>query len=76
MFNKTERTQDMEVLEILEDLQNNANANFTGCEHKYKDNSRIKRYICSGTVFNLSNKVLTEGEIKVPEKGLSYSPTQ
>ena len=28
-------TQDMEVLEILEELESNANANFTGCEHKY-----------------------------------------
>ena len=28
-------TQGMEVLEILEELENNANANFTGCGHKY-----------------------------------------
>ena len=28
-------TQGMEVLEILKELENNANANFTGCEHKY-----------------------------------------
>ena len=27
-------TQDMEVLEIIEELESNANANFTGCEHK------------------------------------------
>ena len=62
-------TQDMEVLEILEELENNANANFTG-EHKYNtDDSRMKGYFCSDTVFNFSKKVLTEDEIKVLEKG-------
>ena len=70
-------TQDMEVLEILEELENNANANFTGCEHKYNtDDSRMKGYFCSDTVFNLSNKVLTEDEIKVLEKGLDFAPIQ
>ena len=70
-------TQDMEVLEILEELENNANANFTGCEHKYNtDDSRMKGYFCSDTVFNLSNKVLTEDEIKVLEKGLDFVPIQ
>ena len=28
-------TQDMEVLQILEELQSNGNVNFTGYEHKY-----------------------------------------
>ena len=70
-------TQDMEVLEILEELENNANANSTGCEHKYNtDDSRMKGYFCSDTVFNLSNKVLTEDEIKVLEKGLDFAPIQ
>ena len=70
-------TQGMEVLEILEELENNANANFTGCEHKYNtDHSRMKGYFCSDTVFNLSNKVLTEDEIKVLEKGLDFAPIQ
>ena len=64
-------TQDMEV------LKNNANANFTGFEHKYNtDDSRMKGYFCSDTVFNLSNKVLTEDEIKVLEKGLDFAPIQ
>ena len=49
----------MEVLEIFEELESNANANFTGCEHKYNtDDSRMKGYFCPDTVFNLSNKVL------------------
>ena len=69
-------TQDMEVLEILDELENNANANFTG-EHKYNtDDSRMKGYFCSDTVFNLSNKVLTEDEIKVLEKGLDFALIQ
>ena len=63
-------TQDMEVLKILEELENNANANSTGCEHKYNtDDSRMKGCFCSDTVFNLSNKVLTEDEVKVLERG-------
>ena len=70
-------TQDMEVLEILEELENNANVNFTGCKHKYNtDDSRMKGYFCSDTVFNLSNKVLTEDEIKVLEKSLDFVPIQ
>ena len=53
------------MLEILEELENNANVNFKGCEHKYNtDDSRMKGYFCSDTVFNLSNKVLTKDEIK------------
>ena len=65
----------MEVLEILEELESNANADFTGCKRKYNtDDSRMNGYFCS--VFNLSNKVLTEGEIKVLEKGLDFAPIQ
>ena len=36
-------TQDMEISEILEELENNDIANFTGCKHKYNtDDSRMK----------------------------------
>ena len=70
-------SQDMEVLEILEELESNANANFTGCEHKYNtDDSRMKGYFCPDTVFNLSNKVLTDDEIKVVQKSLDFFPIQ
>ena len=70
-------TQNMEVLEFLEELESNSNANCTGCEHRYNtDDSRMKGCFCSDTVFNLSNKVLTEDEIKVLEKGLDFSPIQ
>ena len=57
-------TQGMEMIEILEALINNANANFTVCEHKCNtDDSRMKGYFCSDTAFNLDNRVLTEDEI-------------
>ena len=70
-------TQDMEVLEILGELEKNANANFTCYEHKYNtDDSRMKGYFCSDTVFNFSKKVLTEDKIKVLEKGLDFAPIQ
>ena len=34
-------TKYMEVLEILEELEVNANANFTGCKNKYKADEKI-----------------------------------
>ena len=70
-------TQDMEVLEVLDELESNVNDNFTGFKHKYNtDDSRMKGYFCSDSVFNLSNKVLTEEEIKVLENGLDFAPIQ
>ena len=48
--------------------------NFTGWEYIY--NTDNKGYFCSDTVFNLRNKVLTEEEIKVLEKGLDFDPIQ
>ena len=70
-------TQDMELLEILKKLENNANANFTGCEHKYNtDDSRMKGHFRSDTVFNLSKKDLTKDEIKFLAKGLDFAPIQ
>ena len=70
-------TQDMEVLEVLDELESNVNDNFTGFKHKYNtDDSRMKGYFCSDSVFNLSNKVLTEEEIKFYENGLDFAPIQ
>ena len=40
------------------------------------DNTRLTGYFCSETVFNLSNRDLSEAEIKVSEKGLDYAPIQ
>ena len=47
----------------------------TSCEHKFNTHdSRMKGYFY--TVFNLSNKVLTEDEIKILEKGLDFAAIQ
>ena len=72
--NETEifSTQDRELISILVDLQNidnNREANATG-------KTTLSGYFCSDTVFNLSQKVLTDSEIKVLEKGLDYAPIQ
>ena len=40
------------------------------------DSTRLTGYFCSETVFNLSNRVLSDAEIKVLEKGLDYAPIQ
>ena len=51
-------SQDQELLSILEELQIS--------EHNLPlSATRITGYFCSGTVFNLSNRVLTDIEIKV-----------
>ena len=39
------------------------------------NSKKLKGYFCSGTVFNLSNKVLSQTEISVLEKGLEFVPT-
>ena len=40
------------------------------------DESRLSGYFCSETVFNLSNRVLSDAEIRVLGKGLDYAPIQ
>ena len=35
---------------------------------------QISGYLCSATVFNLSEKVLSDMEIKLLEKRLGYAP--
>ena len=72
--NETEffSTQDRELASILEDLENidnNREANAT-------EKNRLSGYFCSDTIFNLSRKVLTDSEIKVLEKGLDYALIQ
>ena len=64
-------SQDDELLRILGDLQNKKSVNNnTKCSH----DTRISGYFCSDTVFNLSQRVLSEDEIKVLEKGLDFAP--
>ena len=38
--------------------------------------NRLLGYLCSETIFNLSNRVLTDTEIKVLEKNLDFAPIQ
>ena len=40
------------------------------------DDTRISGYFCSDTVFNLSQRVLSEDELKVFQKGLYFAPIQ
>ena len=42
----------------------------------FTEDGRLKGFFCSKTVFNLSEKLLTEAEIKVLEKGLDFTPVQ
>ena len=62
-------TQDEEFLEILEELQKPTKGTID-------ENDRLEGYFCSDTVFNLSNKILSDSEIKLLEKGLDFPPIQ
>ena len=53
----------------LEDPLHSQNKNFNA---KVTSEGGISGYFFSGTVFNVSHRVLTETEIKVLEKGLDY----
>ena len=65
--------KDDELIRILEDLQNKKSVtNNPNCS----DNTRISDYFCSDTVFNLSQRVLSEDQIKVFQKGLYFAPIQ
>ena len=64
-------SQDREILSILEELQTKSLSKASN-----KSNDRISGYFCSDTVFNLTEKILTDIEIKVLEKGLDYAPIQ
>ena len=63
-------TQDMELLEILEELQNSNEIISSDSSCDVIPDKRLKGYFCSDTVFNLSGRVLSESEIKVLAKGL------
>ena len=65
-------SQDRELASILDELQN---VSVTGPSNN-TDSTRLTGYFCSETVFNLSNRVLSDAEIKVLEKGLDYAPIQ
>ena len=58
-------TQDMELLENLEELQNSNEIIGSNSSCDVILDERLKGYFCSVTVFNLSDRVLPESEIKV-----------
>ena len=62
-------TQDEEMLNILEELQGSANQ---GAE--CTEQCRLTGNFVLDNVFNLSNKVLSDTEIRVFEKGLDFAP--
>ena len=64
-------TQDEEILNILEQLQGSANQRVECTEQ-----CRLTGNFVPDTVFNLSNKVLSDTEIRVLEKGLDFAPIQ
>ena len=82
--------QDFEILNILEDLlksSDDTEKQVKSVEGKTNDSiqiktsittdeSRLSGYFCSETMFNLSNRVLSDAEIRVLEKGLDYAPIQ
>ena len=68
-------SQDQELLSILEELQISSH-NLPLERSVTISTTRITGYICFDTVFNLCNRVLTDTEIKVLEKGLDFAPIQ
>ena len=69
-----ESTQDRKLLDILKELQNHEPC--VNNNNVSTSDERIQGFFCSDTVFNLSNRVLSENEIKVLEKGLDFAPIQ
>ena len=66
---ETFSTQDEDLLDILVELQK-------PIKGAIGENDRLEGYFCSDTVFNLSNRVLSDSEIKLLEKGLDFAPIQ
>ena len=67
--------QDEEMLKILEKLHSsNSETSVMGISSITSDENRLTGYFCSDTIFNLSNRVLSDNKIKVLEKGLDFAP--
>ena len=66
----------MELLEILEEFQNSNEIISSGSSCDVIPDRRLKGYFSSDTVFNSSDRVLFEIEIRVLEKGLDFAPFQ
>ena len=68
-------SQDQELLSILEELQI-PDHNLLFERSVNISATRITGYFCFDTVFTLSNRVLTDLEIQVLEKGLDFALIQ
>ena len=65
------------MLRILEELHSsNRVTSVMGISSITANENRLTGYFCSDTIFNLSNRVLSDSEIKVLEKGLDFAPIQ
>ena len=47
-----------------------------GTSSNTADENRLTGYFCLDTIFDLSNRVLSDNEIKVLEKSLDFAPIQ
>ena len=79
-----------EILETLNEFPNTSDeTSVSPIEHRNKldtfiqqknnvttTENRLSGYFCSETIFNLSNRVLADTEIKALEKGLDFAPIQ
>ena len=54
----------------------NTEASVLGISSITADENRLTGYFCSDTIFNVSNRFLSDNEIKVLQKGLEFSPIQ
>ena len=66
-------THDEEILNILEELQCSANQSIV---EEGNEQCRVAGNFVSDTVFNLSNKVSSDTEIRILQKGLDFAPIQ
>ena len=65
------------MVKILEELySSNRETSVMGSSSITANENRLTGYCCSDTFFNLSNRVLSDNEIKVLEKGLDFAPIQ
>ena len=65
-------SQDRELISVADELQN---ISVTGPSNN-TDTTRLTGCFCLKTVFNHTNRALSDAESKVLEKGLGYAPSQ
>ena len=76
MFNLNSMpSQDEELVNISEELQHRMEVLRDNITESTSSN-HLKGHYCSGTIFNLSHKVLSDAAIKIFGKGLDFAPIQ